>query len=207
MARPAKKSSEQWTQEIINAAQNLFTANGYDETSISDIMDAVKGAKGTFYQFFESKELLLETLVEKWADDYEKAIIEILDSANSTFVDKFSKMMDLIKQMSSKTLGMEAFFHPSNGVMIYKLTKRIATVITPYLEEVLKMGMEEDLFSLDDPHFYASFIISGALGSLSSGAEAPIDNIPGNLQLLPEITANILGIDKGVLLYSKETTR
>ncbi|TCL60007.1 TetR family transcriptional regulator [Kineothrix alysoides] len=207
MARPIKKSPEQWTQEIINAAQHFFITNGYDETSISDIMNAVKGAKGTFYQFFESKELLLETLVEKWAGDYEKAIIRILDNTNTTFADKFSEIMNLIKQMSGKTLGMETFFHPSNDVMIYKLTKRMTTAITPYLEEVLKIGMEENLFSLDNSHFYASFIINGALGALSSGAEAPANSIPQTLKLLPEITANILGIDSGVLFHSKEDSR
>ncbi len=207
MARPIKKSAEQWTQEITNAAQNLFIANGYDETSISDIMNAVKGAKGTFYHFFESKELLLEALVEKWAGDYEKATIKILNNTNTSFADKFSEMMTLMKQMSGKTLGMEAFFHSSNDVMIYKLTKKMTTAITPYLEEVLKIGMEENLFSLDNPHFYASFIINGALGALSSGTEAPVHNIPQNLKLLPEITANILGIDSGVLFHSKEASR
>lgn len=204
MARPVKKSSEQWKQEILSAAQNLFISNGYDETPISDIMIAVKGAKGTFYQFFESKEQLLETLVEKWASDYEKAVIEILDNANSTFVDKFSKIMDLIKQMSSKTLGMETFFHPSNSIMIYKLTKRMTTVITPYLAEVLRIGIEENLFSLDNSYFYASFIISGTLGALNTGVEVPNTNIQQNLNFLPKIIANILGIDSGVLFNSKE---
>lgn len=195
MARPFKKSSEQWKQEIMDAAQSLFISNGYDETSINNIMIEVKGAKGTFYQFFKTKDQLLDELVERWASVYEKAVIDILDDKDTSFTTKFTNMMATIGQMSSKTLGMETFFRSSNGIMIYKLTKRMTAIITPYLAEVLKTGVEEGLFTLDNPCFYASFIINGALGALSTGGDAPSQSIPQNLNFLPKIIANILGID------------
>ena len=46
MARPPKKSQEQWRSEIIKAAQELFLSKGYDNTSITDIMNLTGGAKG-----------------------------------------------------------------------------------------------------------------------------------------------------------------
>lgn len=200
MARPVKKSSEKWKEEIVNAAQSLFVSNGYDQTSVSDIMKAVNGAKGTFYQFFESKEQLLEMLVEKWAGIYEKAVIDILGNTDASFKEKFSNMMTLISQMSEKTLGIEAFFHSSNGIMIYKLSKKMTTTIIPYLTEVLKIGMEEGLISLDNPNFYANFIISGALGALSAGEGSPNQSIEQNLLFLPKIIANILKMDVDKLI-------
>lgn len=62
MARPVKKPPEQWKKEILNAAKELFMSKGYDETSITDIMEAVGGAKGMFYRFFQSKEEVMQTL-------------------------------------------------------------------------------------------------------------------------------------------------
>lgn len=62
MARPVKKTPEEWRKEILNAAQNLFIAKGYEETSISDIMDMVGGAKGMFYRCFQSKEEVMHAL-------------------------------------------------------------------------------------------------------------------------------------------------
>ena len=56
MARPVKKTPEEWRKEILNAAQSLFLSKGYEETSISDIMGMVGGAKGMFYRCFQSKE-------------------------------------------------------------------------------------------------------------------------------------------------------
>lgn len=62
MARPVKKSPEQWKKEIMDAAQELFISRGYEETSVSDIMGRAGGAKGMFYRFFQSKEELMHTL-------------------------------------------------------------------------------------------------------------------------------------------------
>jgi AcrR family transcriptional regulator len=202
LARPVKKPSDQWKEEIMNAAQSLFVSNGYDETSVNDIMMAVKGAKGTFYQFFETKDQLLEAIVERWASAYEKAVIDILDNKDTSFITKFANMMATVGQMSSKTLGMEVFFRPSNGIMIYKLTKRMTAIITPYLAEVLKTGIDEGLFTLENPHFYASFIINGALGALSTGGDGPNQNIQQNLNFLPQIVAGILRIDVEKLINS-----
>ena len=62
MARPVKKTPEEWRKEILNAAQSLFISKGYEETSISDIMDTVGGAKGMFYRCFGSKEDVMYAL-------------------------------------------------------------------------------------------------------------------------------------------------
>ena len=55
MARPVKKQPEEWEKEILDAAKFLFLSKGYEETSVSDIMERAGGAKGMFYRFFESK--------------------------------------------------------------------------------------------------------------------------------------------------------
>ncbi len=62
MARPVKKTPEQWKKEILDAAQKLFISKGYGETSVSDIMDMVGGAKGMFYRCFQSKEEVMYAL-------------------------------------------------------------------------------------------------------------------------------------------------
>ena len=62
MARPVKKTPDEWRKEILNATQKLFASKGYEETSISDIMDMVGGAKGMFYRFFQNKEDVMRAL-------------------------------------------------------------------------------------------------------------------------------------------------
>lgn len=65
MARPVKKPPEQWKSEILGAAQELFLAKGYEETTITDIMESAGGAKGMFYRFFESKEEIMQALGDR----------------------------------------------------------------------------------------------------------------------------------------------
>ncbi|MCI8597433.1 MAG: TetR/AcrR family transcriptional regulator [Lachnospiraceae bacterium] len=65
MARPAKKPPEQWKNEILDAAKELFLSKGYEETAITDIMELVGGAKGMFYRFFQSKEEVMHALGDR----------------------------------------------------------------------------------------------------------------------------------------------
>ena len=62
MARPVKKTPDEWRKEILYATKMLFASKGYEETSISDIMDMVGGAKGMFYRCFQSKEEVMYAL-------------------------------------------------------------------------------------------------------------------------------------------------
>ena len=62
MARPVKKSPDEWRKEILNAAQSLFISKGYEETAVSDIMEKAGGAKGMFYRFFKTKEEVMHAL-------------------------------------------------------------------------------------------------------------------------------------------------
>lgn len=65
LARPVKKPPEQWKNEILDAAKELFLSKGYEETSIIDIMEQVQGAKGMFYRFFQSKEEVMHALGDR----------------------------------------------------------------------------------------------------------------------------------------------
>lgn len=65
MARPVKKSPEQWSSEIMSAAEELFLSKGYEETTVTDIMEKVGGAKGMFYRCFDSKEEVMQAIGDK----------------------------------------------------------------------------------------------------------------------------------------------
>ena len=65
MVRPVKKQPQQWRKEILEAAKELFLSKGYEETSVTDIMEMAGGAKGTFYRFFQSKEEAMQALGDR----------------------------------------------------------------------------------------------------------------------------------------------
>ena len=58
------KHPELRRSEILDCAQSLFLARGYDCASLNDVIAAVGLSKGAFYHYFASKEALLEALAD-----------------------------------------------------------------------------------------------------------------------------------------------
>jgi len=56
-------------QEVILAAQHLFMEKGFTATSIQDILDASNISKGTFYNYFSSKNECLIAILEHGHDE------------------------------------------------------------------------------------------------------------------------------------------
>ena len=203
MARPAKKPPEQWENEILDAAQNLFLSKGYEETSVSDIMQAAGGATGMFYRCYQSKEELLNVLVKKWAAMYTQKTACLLCDPQITFSGKFVAILDVIREMSSQTIGMEAFFTASNEVILNRLTRQMTSVLAPLLESVLDKGIEDGILAIENTEFYTNYIIDGSLGALNRGSRLTRENIAHNLDYLPQAIANTLKIDFALLTNAR----
>lgn len=59
------KEAEARRNEILDAAEILFTGKGYAKTTIIDILEAVGIAKGTFYYHFKSKEEVMDAIIDR----------------------------------------------------------------------------------------------------------------------------------------------
>lgn len=51
-------------QRIVDAADNLFYRNGYNQTSFQDISDATGIPRGNFYYYFKTKDEILNAVVD-----------------------------------------------------------------------------------------------------------------------------------------------
>ena len=59
-------------QEILEAALDLFSIQGFEGTSVSQIADAVGIRKASLYSHFENKQAVLDALVQEVLKQYEK---------------------------------------------------------------------------------------------------------------------------------------
>jgi TetR/AcrR family transcriptional regulator of autoinduction and epiphytic fitness len=59
-----EEKREATRQDILSAASHLFKTNGYETSSVDDIVVAANVAKGTFYYHFQKKDDLLLALQE-----------------------------------------------------------------------------------------------------------------------------------------------
>ena len=79
---PRKRQSTK--SRIVKSAWNLFYKNGYDDTTVEDIITASKTSKGTFYHYFKSKEGLLNTLSYLFDEKYEE-LYNVVDPNLSSY--------------------------------------------------------------------------------------------------------------------------
>lgn len=75
-------------QEILEAALDLFSTQGFEATSVSQIADAVGIRKASLYSHFASKQEILESLMTQVLEQYNKHSIFIhTDWDNAAFAE------------------------------------------------------------------------------------------------------------------------
>lgn len=65
-------------QRILDAALDLFSTQGFEATSIAQIADAVGVRKASLYSHFDSKQDILDRLIESIMEDYAKHSVRSL---------------------------------------------------------------------------------------------------------------------------------
>lgn len=143
MARPVKKTPEQWKQEILNAAQNLFASKGYQETSVSDIMNMAGGAKGMFYYCFQSKEEVMYALGNQLF--FENNPFEAIKKRKDLNGLQKIKALLVLNQSDTKrhNLNMQAIPILKDPHILAAAIKENRRVLTPLWLELLEEGKKD----------------------------------------------------------------
>ena len=90
----AKKNSRNTKGRIISAAWELFYEQGYDDTTVEEIIEKSQTSKGSFYHYFEGKDALLGSLSILFDEKYEE-LMEVMDKN----MNSFDKLMFLNKEL------------------------------------------------------------------------------------------------------------
>ena len=78
-----RKTQRNTKGKIISAAWKLFYEQGYENTTVDDILDLSGTSKGTFYHYFEGKDALLGTLSVLFDEKYEQLMPGIPEDMNA----------------------------------------------------------------------------------------------------------------------------
>lgn len=68
------KKSRNTKKKIVSAAWRLFYEQGYDNTTVDEIVEESGTSKGSFYHYFEGKDALLSSLSFLFDEKYEELI-------------------------------------------------------------------------------------------------------------------------------------
>lgn len=155
-------------QEIIEAALDLFSAQGFEATSVSQIADAVGIRKASLYSHFENKQAILDALVQEVLKQYEKHSLfasenweKDADNLPQTSDDAVKMIRGQIRYIlhdhsisrARKMLVIEQFRNPE----IAKLqTKQNYSDVMRYFTGLVKQLIRRGVLAEDNPEIMAA---------------------------------------------------
>ena len=151
-------------QVILDTAEMLFCRNGYEQTSIQDILDRLNSSKGSFYHHFPSKEALLEGICRRRAEKIYYASCSCIGDDESTIMKMNHILSGMIPFMDEKIgflmMLLPIFRLPEGRMVRLSYCEALSEQFYPYLCRLLQDGLQNgELFSAE-PDITAGLILS-----------------------------------------------
>lgn len=135
------RKGEEKRQQLLDTAEMLFCRNGYESTSVQDILDVLKLSKGGFYHHFASKEDVLKALCDRRAQraaEYTAALLEAADTPLARLNAVLRGFMPLRKEEASfVALLMPGLDKPEGRAMALTYQEALTAHFLPLLQETV----------------------------------------------------------------------
>lgn len=140
-----KKQDYAVRKRILTTARNIFFRFGYSKATMDELAIELHMSKKTLYQFFKSKQLLLESVIYDFFQEFHDKINQIIkDKNNNSGLGVLKKFMSLV-QLQISQFNIYAFEdirknNPEAWQIINRLREKM---INSELRELLKQGKKE----------------------------------------------------------------
>ena len=187
------KKGEKRKKELLKIAYDMFITQGYENTSVDEIIEKAQIAKGTYYYYFESKEQTLEEVIDMMIDGEAKMAEQII-KMDMSVPQKIVMILTSIKPTEAEQPIKNALFQPENVLMHHKVRKKLINVLTPLLSEVIKEGVNEGIFECDNIPERVKMLLIISDGTFNEGAFSEQD-----ISVFIDMTEKLLGAENGTM--------
>ena len=118
-----KKNSRNTKGKIVSAAWQLFYRQGYDDTTIDEIVEASGTSRGSFYHYFEGKDALLSSLSYLFDEKYEELVEEF--TPEMTALDKLLFLNRELFRLIENTIAMDLLSQLLSSQLITRSEKHL----------------------------------------------------------------------------------
>ncbi|NLF27384.1 MAG: TetR/AcrR family transcriptional regulator [Clostridiales bacterium] len=200
MARISKPPEER-RQELIETANELFLTQGYEQTTVGDIVRKVGVAQGLFYYYFRSKQDIFLTVVDQFL---EARIGEMAVFLRDAQTPPLKRVRNLLQGLSHFLRETEALFPRNRASMAEEMYmimyNHVSEQIEPMVTQLLQDAAGQGLLSAPFPDRLARFIISGFIGVESMPdrpkADEMMELIMFALERLLHVSKQALDVDE-----------
>lgn len=139
--------------EIMDAAERLFVQQGYEATSVQQILDAIGIAKGTFYHHFSAKEEVMDGIIDRHVAQMraraEAALAQPHPSAHHRLVAAILAMQ--VPPNGDQDAMRAELNQPANIGFHERTTQRTIAMAAPLLASIVREGEADGSFSTPYP--------------------------------------------------------
>lgn len=218
MVRISKDYDER-KKEILDTARMLFYTNGYEQTSVNNIIDKVGISKGTFYYYFNSKEEVLDSLVEQSASQILELTKVVVEDDKLNAVEKLNRFFAISKtwKITNKDLIiaiLKVLYRDDNIIIRHKMLSKSLEMVSPQINKIIKQGIDEGVFNNPFPEDAGELIFGMGLSMwdissklLLKAFEEPksIELLERKMKLYENAIERILSLPEGsILLINRE---
>lgn len=159
MAR--NKYPEETVDLILDTATTLFLKNGYEQTTIQDIVDNLGGlTRGAIYHHFKSKEDIIDAVTTRFWIEGELAK-KVLEQNGMTGLEKLRSlfMNSLTMQKNSAEIYRSAADILKNPKFLAQQIKELQEVISPIICIFLEEGNRDGTIKTENPKLTSEAIL------------------------------------------------
>lgn len=163
-------------EKILQSAVQLFLGDGYEATSVNDICKHAGVSKGSFYHYFETKQVLFLSLMENWSG-------RVMQSVLGEPITEDSNAKDVLIQMPYQ-FNMAFAAVPRGFPMLVDFWRQAMadpaiwkTAVEPYryfmgfFMRIIEAGQQDGSIRKDiDSEILARLLVAVAMGYLLEAA-------------------------------------
>lgn len=150
--------------EILDVTRQLVYTKGYEAMSIQDILNSLKISKGAFYHYFDSKQDLLEGLIDRMGEEARAHFVPLMEDPSLPALEKLRQYFSgaLQWKASQKDYMLEllkVWYSDENAIIRQKVSGKMLKWVAPPFGGVVRQGIREGVFSTDFPDQATEIII------------------------------------------------
>ena len=151
MAR--NKHPEQTIQLILDTASRLFFQQGYDRTTLQDIINATGLSKGAIYHHFSSKEAILVAVVDQIGEYNSTILAQVRDRKGLTGAEKLREVFRTSLQLSfqGRVLNMLPYLIENPKFMALQMQSILYEASPDYILPILQEGLADGSIQTEYP--------------------------------------------------------
>lgn len=157
MARSVKPHEyEEKRKQILDVAQQCIYRKGYAQLTIQDLLDTLQISKGAFYHYFDSKQALLDALIERLGDQAVQIFDMIMGEPDLSPIARLQRFFDATGRWKTTQKQylfavLRAWYADDNALVRLHGQAIMAQRITPRIGALIAAGVAQGELSTPFP--------------------------------------------------------